>query len=169
MWTNGELEKHKISRRKHSRFHRMLQLKAGSKPNWEIISFSGTLDIEALREAQTGGAPEPAEDAPARRAARKEALEARRWYCWGKVLEKRNPSGESLSRDDWQTLQMYNDDSLRQWANRLTERSGNGTIYNSDGSTYMLGGNMSRSITNRVLDRFQPSMRPEELDLTQYH
>ena len=74
-----------------------------------------------------------------------------------------------LSQEDWKTLQSYNDDSLRQWANRLTQRSGNGTIYNYDGTTTMLGGNMSRSITKRVLDRFQPSMRPEELDLTQYH
>ena len=54
---NFHIEKKKISGRKHSRFHRMQQIKAGSKPNWEIISFSGTLDIEALREAQTGGAP----------------------------------------------------------------------------------------------------------------
>ena len=68
-------------------------------------------------------------------------------------------AGERLSWKDWSTLQAYNDDSLRQEANRLTERSGNGTMYNYDGSKYMLGGNMSRSITRRVLDRFEPSMR----------
>ena len=158
-WRNCELEKNKISGRKHSRFHRMQQIKAGSKPNWEIISFSGKLDLDALREAQTGGAPEPAEDAPARRAARQEAVVARRWYCWGKVLKMKERAGERLSWEDWYTLQAYNDDSLRQEANRLTERSGNGTMYNYDGSKYMLGGNMSRSITRRVLDRFEPSMR----------
>ena len=69
---------------------------------------------------------------------------------------------------DWETIQWYDDDSLRQWSNRLTARSGNGTIYNYDGTTFMLGANMTRSITHRVLDRFQP-MRPEEMDLTQYH
>ena len=172
-WDLRKLEKSKLAGRRHSRFHRMMQIKVGSKQNWEIISFTGTLDIDALREAQTGGAPEPAEDAPARRAARKEAIEARRWYCWGKTLKKRERSGEwtweEASREDWNTLRWYNDDSLRQWANELTKKSGNGTIYNRDGTTTMLGGNMSRSITQRVLDRFQPSMRPEELDLTQYH
>ena len=172
-WDLRKLEKSKLAGRRHSRFHRMMQIKVGSKQNWEIISFTGTLDIDALREAQTGGASEPAEDAPARRAARKEAIEARRCYCWGKTLKKRERSGEwtweEASREDWNTLRWYNDDSLRQWANELTKKSGNGTIYNYDGTTYMLGGNMSRSITQRVLDRFQPSMRPEELDLTQYH
>ena len=172
-WDLRKLEKSKLAGRRHSRFHRMMQIKVGSKQNWEIISFTGTLDIDALREAQTGGAPEPAEDAPARRAARKEAIEARRCYCWGKTLKKRERSGEwtweEASREDWNTLRWYNDDSLRQWANELTKKSGNGTIYNYDGTTYMLGGNMSRSITQRVLDRFQPTMRPEELDLTQYH
>ena len=170
-WNNRNLEKKKLTNRKHSRFHRMMQLKVGSKQNWELISYTGTLDIDALRAvaAEPGGAPEPAEDAATRREARKNAIEARRWYCWGKTLWKRERSGERLSREEWKTLLWYNDDSLRRWANDLTEKSGNGTIYNRDGTTTMLGGNMSRSITQRVLDRFQPSMRPEELDLTQYH
>ena len=41
-WANDKLEKSKLPGRRHSRFHRMLQIKAGSKQNWEISSSSSS-------------------------------------------------------------------------------------------------------------------------------
>ena len=132
------------------------------------------LDIDTLRSAQSGGAAQPVEDtgaAEARREQRKAAVEARGQLRYARGLNKKRKriaegSEEVLSWDELQTLQGLDDGSLRRWSNELTLQSGNGTIYNSDGTTVMLGAN-TRSITRRVLDGFEP-MRPEQLDLTQY-
>ena len=107
----------------------------------------------------------------ARRERRKAAVEARGQLRYARGLNKKRKriaegSEEVLSWDELQTLQGLDDGSLRRWSNELTLQSGNGTIYNSDGTTVMLGAN-TRSITRCVLDSFEP-MRPEQLDLTQY-
>ena len=172
----NQLHKKKVADRKHSRFHRELQRRAGSKQFWEVICFSGRLDIDTVRSVATTPAcsPQPGEDpvdVAARRTVRREAVQARTRYTHAQSLALKRirieaGSNEWLSHADHELLRRFDDDSLRTRANRLTFQSGHGTIRDRDGMRAMLGQN-TYSNTRRVLDSFQP-LRMEQLDLTQY-
>ena len=169
-----ELKKKNVADRKHSRFHRELQRRAGSKQFWEVICFSGRLDIDTLVATTPASSPQPGQDpvdVAARRTVRREAVQARTRYTHAQSLALKRirieaGSNEWLSHADHELLRSFDDDSLRTTANRLTLLSGHGTIRDRDGMQAMLGQN-THSITRRVLDSFQP-LRMEELDLAQY-
>ena len=138
------------------------------------------MDIDTLRSVAEASKIKPDEDSrdvEERREARWAAVEARRVHAYAMNLEakrqrieeeKRHRKGSKETLSDWQwaLLEGLHDDSLRTTANRLTFRSGHGTIRDRDGMRAMLGQN-THSNTRRVLDSFQP-LRMEELDLAQY-
>ena len=170
-----------IHNRRHSRWHRETQRRAGCKQFWEVISYTGSLDIDTLRTvrqqsiAAGAGQPEPDEAEEAalraeRQTARLTAAKARSCFCRARRLAESIQAGvksaASLSPHELELLARLEDDSLRKEANKLTMQVGHGTIWAKDGTQSMLGQN-TRSHTRRVLDHFEP-FDPEELDLALY-
>ena len=146
---------------KHSRFHRHLQLEAGSKTMAELIIYAGRYDPEFLnnvhKASEHSGAPQPAAWAAMQQQLKRAAASAKLEYRKTCLLRRRLEDGKVKLRDlDWwqqQNLQALQDGSLLTKTNHAIAAYGHGTLCTTD-ETLEIGGSTG-GITRFLLDGYE--------------
>ena len=155
----------------HSRFHRHLQLQAGSKTMAELIIFTGCYNPQFLAQAnkdrRLGGAAQPAEARSAEHLFLKRAADnARREFRKAKKLREKLTLGlvDENDLDGWQQhkLQRLQDGTTLRRVNQAVAAYGHGTVrsphWPPSDPTHFLGGTPLRiggstgGTTREILD-----------------
>jgi len=163
-----------VRKGKNSRWHRHLQLSAGSKIMAELILFTGTYDpyyLEtalAAAEKNKRGASQPLAKGPEvgqeeRRRLKNKAQAAKMNYRRIRNLDRRlraRPEDKrKVSRREWNQLKKLEDGSLRRERNAAVSAYGHGTLISEDGRELEIGGSTG-GFTREFLDGYQqPNVR----------
>ena len=147
---------------KHSRFHRHLQIEAGSKTMAELIIFAGRYDPEFLNKAhlakQHSSASQPAAGTAVqkhlKRAAATAKLEYRKTLMLCRRLEHGDIDVRHLGWKDQQNLQALQDGLLLERLNHAIAAYGHGTLRNERvGEALQIGGSTG-GLSRLLLDGY---------------
>ena len=153
-----------MKKRMKSRWDLHCQREGGTKPMWEVLSFSGKFDPKFFDNLEDPGPP-PDEATRDQRRWTSPASKARNRFRQGMnaasqsqaILEGRTAKPAPLTRQQQHLLGLYKNGKLLRKANELTLRSGNGTLHRIDGEKFMIG---PHGFTKRVL--YKPDEREVE-------
>ena len=156
----------KIKAARRTRFNLEKQRRAGSSQIWELLSYTGRVSEEYLRDAlrnveQSGSAHERAgegESAELKRHAHKVKHEPR----YGKTLQHREAKykdfAQSLSANDRRILAETKDGTLKRKVNEAVLQRGRGRLRGGTDDDYLdIGTNRERSVVQRILDGNRPA------------
>ena len=156
----------KIKAARRTRFNLEKQRRAGSSQIWELLSYTGRVSEEYLRDAlrnveQSGSAYERAgegESAELKRHAHKVKHELR----YGKTLQHREAKykdfAQSLSANDRRILAETKDGTLKRKVNEAVLQRGRGRLRGATDDDYLdIGTNRERSVVQRILDGNRPA------------
>ena len=119
-----------MKKRMKSRWDLFCQREGGSKPMWEVLSFSGRFDPNFFDNLEDPGPP-PDEAIRDQRHWTSRASKARK--RWRQGMNAASQSRAILTRKQQHLVELYENGELLEEANQLTLLSGNGTLRRKDG------------------------------------
>ena len=137
-----------------SRWNRHMQIKAGTIPMWQVLSFTGRFDPEFFNNLK----PPPLQEgelSPDQKERTKRAVFARGQFRMAQTYDKLREKHGYLSRSMKALLARYDNDSLRKEANEATLHSGNGRLRREDGTKMDIGGSTG-GLTRILLEHWKP-------------
>ena len=135
-----------MKKRMKSRWDLHCQREGGTKPMWEVLSFSGKFDPNFFDNLEDPGPP-PDEATRDQRHWTSRASKARNRLRQGMnaiwqrqaILDGRTPKPAPLTRQQQHLLELYKNGELLEKANELTLLSGNGYLHREDGEILKIG------------------------------
>ena len=154
--------KDKHRKRMKARWTRELQRRLGSPAMWHMVSFTGKVDLNVLRQVSNDGSTqtvegnrEPTQDLT------RTAQKARDRLRYAESLRRSQQAGRRrFSAQEQAELALLADGSLLTQANDATRRSGFGRIKNEDG-TYEDIAPHGGGIVRTILDHVEPNPEDE--------
>ena len=149
----------------NSRWNRELQRRLGSLAMRHMVSFTGKVELDVLRQVSNNGSTQTVEaDCVPTPDLTRQAHKARDRLRWAECLRRHQLNGrKTFSHQEKAWLDALADGNLRTQANDATRRSGWGRIKHEDGSWEDIAPH-NGGIVRKVLDHLVPTP-PDDIDL----